>query len=1085
MRRSVLSPIGFRELLRGCWGCVFLIALFNPVLALGASGETEIGVTAASNIAAVGKPPVSPARDLETGVDIFFSEKIKTDVDGRAQLLFLDGTTLTVGAGSEMIIDEYLYDPASGTGEMAVSLSKGVFRLVGGKISKKKAIQFNTPAATIAVRGGIAMFHVVAKLGRNESHVKVNHFYGHTTIMNAAGSVEAFKPSTLVAIRNLKPEPPKPIDRDSLKSQNKSLEKTSEPREDKTGSEDTGDSQKADQSQKDSDDQAQAVSDDESEDQGGQTDQTRKKDEPADKKPADDSAGDGGDETDQSQADDDRSSGPQQGKRSTDTDDDSAPPDKDTAGLPAGDDAGEPREDDDMRSAKVRQEDPAGPQSGKLASDDEAFDSDGSKRQLAATPGTDEGKKNELFEKEPAGSGSSGFLTKQESETFDPENPDREFRQPSDPGGDQPLIDPARHEGKGEQPEDAGFFSRMMSTFGIGDDNEPQTDDDFSVNRTMSSSSETAKDKEPLLSTAGGAGSTVDSKGTAVGGADDVYLAPATKDDWTPDRLSKEDHEEFDRALAEFMKGESSAVAPGEGKHDHDLGVDVTKSRDSTGSMSMPKLDATTGSTALPDMSRLGGGSGSSPASHIATLTKHFGEEMHTMTIDSGSFIDVDHDYHSHELTEDVTEVSIESSKGEAGTLAPITVATTSRGEKVLVVEGDVDKVLHASPGAGSDIKVFTVAAGSKEITIAKKDDHRGTDAASASAITCTGRSADGHCYEYSDEVHPTGSSPSSGHKDDDGTVGKYVDEGGRKDAKDEKDKKDECDPRRFKCEEDHDHKEEAKDDRKEAKDDRKEEGKDERKEVPADARKEEPADSSDSRVAVVTSSSDSRVTGHISESGKFCDPHLDSLCRALPVATLVWSSGDQLGFEAEVMGAPSGSWADSREIKHLCSECRFLDWGRFAQRGSTLDSSGIRYWLAGASATAAQMAAAADKTATYSGGMIGGVVQSGQMIEQQGSFHSQVQFGLTHYQVNTFNASFDGMRFTGAGGRTANNVPFGVTATSHYEALNESRAHTMSGQGYFFGSSAAGQPPPEMGGNFQITGDNYQAGGVFVGGRD
>ena len=184
-------------------------------------------------------------------------------------------------------------------------------------------------------------------------------------------------------------------------------------------------------------------------------------------------------------------------------------------------------------------------------------------------------------------------------------------------------------------------------------------------------------------------------------------------------------------------------------------------------------------------------------------------------------------------------------------------------------------------------------------------------------------------------------------------------------------------------------------------------------------------------------------------------------------------------------MGAPSGSWADSREITHLCSECRFLDWGRFAQRGSTPDSSRIRYWLAGASATAAQMAAAADKTATYSGGMIGGVVQSGGLIEQQGSFQSQVQFGLTHYQVNTFNASFDGMRFTGAGGRTANDVPFGVTATSHYEALNESRAHTMSGQGYFYGSSAAGQPPPEMGGNFQITGDNYQAGGVFVGGRD
>ena len=1100
MRKSVLPPIGFRELSRGCWGCVFLIALFDPVLALGASGETEIGVTAASNIAAVGKPPVSPARDLETGVDIFFSEKIKTDVDGRAQLLFLDGTTLTVGAGSEMVIDEYLYDPASGTGEMAVSLSKGVFRLVGGKISKKKAIQFNTPAATIAVRGGIAMFDVSEK-------TKVSHFYGHTTIMNAAGSSEAFKPSTLVASRDLKPEPPKPIDRDSLKAQLKSLEKTSKPREDKTVSEDTADSQKAEQSQEDSDDQAQAASDDEPEDQGGQSDEARNEDEPADKQPADDSAGDGGDETDQSQADDDRSPGPQQDERPKDADDQSSPPDKDSARLPAGDDAGEPREDNDMRTAKAREEEPPGTQLGKRPADDEAFDSDGSKRQLTATPGTDEGKKDEFFEKEPAGSGSSGFLTKQESEKFDPENPDREFRQPSDQGSDQPLIDSAGHEGQGERPEDAGFFSRMMSTFGIGDDSEPQTDDDLRLTRTMSTSSETTKDKEPLPSTAGGAGPTVEPKGSAVGGSGDVYVAPATKGDWTPDLLSKEDHEKFDREFSDIKKGEPSPFGLADGEHDPDLGTDVTKSRGSTESMSkldtttrstalpdlsksstaipdlpkastastgsMSKLDTTIGSTALPDMS------GSSPASHIATLTDHFGEKVYSMPIDRGGFIEVEHDHHSHELTEEVTEVSKESSKGEAGTLAPITVATTSRGEKVLVVEGDVDKVLHASPGAGSDIKVYSVAAGSKKITVAKMDDHGGTDAVGGSAITCT----DGHCYvdEHSSEVHPVGSFSSDGHKDDDGTVGKYVDDGGRKDSKDEKDGKDKCDPRRSRCEEEH--KEEAKDDRKEeAKDDRKEEAKD------ADKPKYEESASSDDSYVVeetyVPYYPGEPYVPYDPETEKFCDPVVE-MCRASSVATLVWSSGDQLGFEAEVMGAPSGSWADSREITHLCSECRFLDWGRFAQRGSTPDSSRIRYWLAGASATAAQMAAAADKTATYSGGMIGGVVQSGGLIEQQGSFQSQVQFGLTHYQINTFNASFDGMRFTGAGGRTANDVPFGVTATSHYEALNESRAHTMSGQGYFYGTSAAGQPPPEMGGNFQITGDNYQAGGVFVGGRD
>ena len=73
-----------------------------------------------------------------------------------AQLLFRDGTSLTVGASSEMTIDEYVYDPTTGTGDMVVSISKGVFRLVGGKISKNQPIIFNSPSATVSVRGGIA-----------------------------------------------------------------------------------------------------------------------------------------------------------------------------------------------------------------------------------------------------------------------------------------------------------------------------------------------------------------------------------------------------------------------------------------------------------------------------------------------------------------------------------------------------------------------------------------------------------------------------------------------------------------------------------------------------------------------------------------------------------------------------------------------------------------------------------------------------------------------------------------------------------------------------------------------------------------
>ena len=120
-----------------------------------ASVEQEVGVTAASNIDAMGKPPVSPARDLDTGVEVYFQEVVSTDTNGRAQLLFQDGTALTVGPNSDLVIDQYVYDPATGLGEMAIDISKGVFRLVGGKISKNSPIIFNTPSATVAIRGGV------------------------------------------------------------------------------------------------------------------------------------------------------------------------------------------------------------------------------------------------------------------------------------------------------------------------------------------------------------------------------------------------------------------------------------------------------------------------------------------------------------------------------------------------------------------------------------------------------------------------------------------------------------------------------------------------------------------------------------------------------------------------------------------------------------------------------------------------------------------------------------------------------------------------------------------------------------------
>src|SRR5437868_3003490 len=57
-----------------------------------------------------------------------------------------------------MVIDQFVYDPSSGTGKLAASLTRGVFRYVGGRLSKHDdAVTLQTPSATIGIRGGVVL----------------------------------------------------------------------------------------------------------------------------------------------------------------------------------------------------------------------------------------------------------------------------------------------------------------------------------------------------------------------------------------------------------------------------------------------------------------------------------------------------------------------------------------------------------------------------------------------------------------------------------------------------------------------------------------------------------------------------------------------------------------------------------------------------------------------------------------------------------------------------------------------------------------------------------------------------------------
>lgn len=132
------------------------------MLVASPAATAKVGVTSAVLPQASGQPPGGDFRVLNIGQDIVADEKLETGPNGKAQLLFVDGSSLTVGPNSDIVVDEFVFDPNTKTGKLAFSATKGLFRLVGGKISKKTPVTIKLPTATIGIRGGIGIVNASA-----------------------------------------------------------------------------------------------------------------------------------------------------------------------------------------------------------------------------------------------------------------------------------------------------------------------------------------------------------------------------------------------------------------------------------------------------------------------------------------------------------------------------------------------------------------------------------------------------------------------------------------------------------------------------------------------------------------------------------------------------------------------------------------------------------------------------------------------------------------------------------------------------------------------------------------------------------
>lgn len=100
---------------------------------------------------------------LSSGDGVYQRQVIRADATGKAQLLFIDETVFSVGAGANVTLDEFVYNPSRSAGRMVFNVTKGAFRFISGS-SKPESYEIRTPVATIGVRGTVFTGNVISDL---------------------------------------------------------------------------------------------------------------------------------------------------------------------------------------------------------------------------------------------------------------------------------------------------------------------------------------------------------------------------------------------------------------------------------------------------------------------------------------------------------------------------------------------------------------------------------------------------------------------------------------------------------------------------------------------------------------------------------------------------------------------------------------------------------------------------------------------------------------------------------------------------------------------------------------------------------
>ena len=138
--KKILSPI------------ILLFFVFNISQA---DAKIDIDKQLVGIVGAVSGTAKAGTRELKAGDKVYLNETIYAGIDSGTQILLLDQSTFTIGSDSEVVMDTFIYDPATNDGKIVANVKKGSLKIISGLISKKNpdSLTVNVPEGTLGSRG--------------------------------------------------------------------------------------------------------------------------------------------------------------------------------------------------------------------------------------------------------------------------------------------------------------------------------------------------------------------------------------------------------------------------------------------------------------------------------------------------------------------------------------------------------------------------------------------------------------------------------------------------------------------------------------------------------------------------------------------------------------------------------------------------------------------------------------------------------------------------------------------------------------------------------------------------------------------